>query len=160
MSAATPSNSSTPVSTMSTPDDRRRDRRVEVGHDVRHRALDVQRPALGAPERAGGQHVGGRADHADHDHDPALDVDRVDEPLPGLPRDDAGEHEQHGAVDLRRQDLRAAEAEREVAARRARREPRRDEREADRAGVGEHVRRVGEQGERRGQDAGHDLDAP
>ena len=79
-----------------------------------------------APAR---QHVGRRADDADDDDDAALDVGRVDEPLPGLPRDDAGEHEQHRAVDLRREDLRAAEAEREVAARRAGGEPRGDERE-------------------------------
>ena len=85
---------------------------------------------------------------ADDDDDRALDLGRVDEPLPGLPRDDAGEHEQHRAVDLRREDLRAAEPERERPARRARREPRRDERQRDRARVGEHVRGVGEQGER------------
>ena len=45
-----------------------------------------------------------------------------------------------------------------LAARRAPREPRREQGERDRAGVGEHVSRVGEQRERVGQDAGHDLD--
>ena len=42
--------------------------------------------------------------------------------------------------------------------RRARGEAERDERERDRAGVGEHVRRVGEQRERVGEDADDDLD--
>ena len=70
-----------------------------------------------------------------------------------------GEQEQRRAVDLRRQDLGAPEAERERARRGPRGEARRDEREPDRGGVGEHVRGVGEQRERAGQQARDDLDA-
>src|SRR3712207_7185291 len=44
-----------------------------------------------------------------HDALPIFDVRRLEQPLAGLPRDDAREHEQHGAVDLRRQDLRRSE---------------------------------------------------
>ena len=145
---------------MSRPATRRGHRRVEVGEHVRHRALDVEAAPLGARERPRGADVGRRAEQADHDDDRALDLGRVDEPLPGLPRDDRRQHEQHRAVDLGREDLRAAEAERERP--RAAGGPRAARRRAPGAiarGVGEHVRRVGEQRERAGEDARHDLDA-
>ena len=65
---------------------------------------------------------------------------------------------QRGAVDLRRQDLGALEAEGEAAPGRAVRQARRHQGQPDRGGVGEHVGGVGEQRERRGEDARHDLD--
>ena len=68
-----------------------------------------------------------------------------------------GERHERGAVHLGGQDLGAPEAEREAAAGRPPREPGGEQRERDRAGVGEHVRRVGEQGERVGEHARHDL---
>ena len=52
-----------------------------------------------------------------------------------------------------REDLGAAEPEREDPAGRARGEPRGDERERQRGGVGEHVRGVGEQRQRAREDA-------
>ena len=70
-----------------------------------------------------------------------------------LEHDHTRERDQRRAVQLGRQDLGAPEAEREAAARGPPREPRREQRERDRAGVGEHVRRVREQRERVGQDA-------
>src|SRR3712207_7158790 len=53
-----------------------------------------------------------------------------------------------------REDLRPAESEGEVPGRRAGGQVGRRQRQADGRGVGEHVRRVGEQRERPGQDAG------
>ena len=88
----------------------------------------------------------------------ALDVRRVDDPRDRLDADDAGEDEQQDAVDLRAEDLAALEAERERALRRALGEPERDDRQADRAGVGEHVRGVRDQRQRVRDDADDDLD--
>ena len=138
--------------------DRRAQRRVEVGHHVRAGALDVQRAALRPRQRPRRAEVDRRPEQADHDHDPALDVGRVAEPAHGLDADHAGQHEQRGAVDLRAEDLGAPEAEGEAPGRRPRRQAQRHEGEPDRAGVGEHVRGVGEQRERVRQQARHDLD--
>ena len=135
------------------------ERRVEVGEHVRARALDVERAPLRAataPRR-----------RATLTPAPARPTTSTTAPSTSggspsrwiaLPRDHPGEHEQRGAVDLGREDLRAAEAEREAAAGRPRRQPRGDERERDRAGVREHVRGVGEQRERVGEQARDDLD--
>ena len=87
----------------------------------------------------------------------ALHLRRRREALHGLDRDHAGEHEQRRAVDLRREHLGAAEPEREAPARRPRGQPRGDQRERQRAGVGEHVRGVGEQRQRVGEQARDDL---
>ena len=76
----------------------------------------------------------------------------------GREPDDSGEDEQQDAVDLRAQDLAALEAERERPFGRPAREAQGDQGQADRAGVGEHVRRVGEQRERVGDQADDDLD--
>ena len=56
-----------------------------------------------------------------------------------------------------REDLGPAQAVGEAAARGTCGKAQRDERERDRDGVGEHVRRVGEQGQRVGDDAGRHL---
>ena len=86
-----------------------------------------------------------------------MDVRRVDQ-APDRRVDDPGaEHEQRDPVHLGGEDLGAAEAERPRPARRSGRETRGDERDRERGRVGEHVPRVGEQGERAGDDPRGDL---
>ena len=96
-------------------------------------------------------------DEGDHEDRPSVRRRRRDETANGAVDDQAGEDEQRRAVRLRGEDLRAAEPERAVPARRLRREPQHDERHHERARVGEHVRRVGEERERVREDAGDDL---
>ena len=109
--------------------ERRAERRVEVGQHVGARALDVERAPLGARQRPRGRDVDHRADEADDEHDAALDVRRVAAAAGRLDAITPAEHEQRRAVDLRGEDLRTAEPEREAAARRPRRQPRGDQRE-------------------------------
>ena len=82
---------------------------------------------------------------------------RVDQPAHALDRDHQRQRDERRAVHLGGQDLGALEPERVAAPGGPGREPRGDQRERDRAGVGEHVRRVREQRQRVGQDARHDL---
>ena len=121
-------------------------------------ALDVQAAALGARQRPRGGDVHHGAGRADDDDDPALDVGRVGQAADRADREHAGQDEERGAVDLGAQDLRAAQAERERPAGRPRRQRGRHEREAERAGVRDHVRGVGEQRQRSGDEAADDLD--
>jgi hypothetical protein len=78
--------------------------------------------------------------------------------LDALRQDHRGQRHERDAVDLGGQDLGALEPEREAAARGAGGKPGRHQRQGDRAGVGQHVSRVREQGQRVGQDADHDLE--
>ena len=84
---------------------------------------------------------------------PPLGVRRGDEPPHRAVDDQPGEHEQDRPVRLSGEDLRAAQPERPVPSRRPSGEPEDDERQRERARVGEHVRRVGEQRERVHEDA-------
>ncbi len=156
-SAAMPSACSKPAEQHDGARGGRAERRVEVGQHVGAGALDVERAALRARQLPGGRDVDPRAQQADDQHQAALDVGRREQALHGLDGDHAGEHEQRRAVDLRGQDLGAPEAEREAPAGRARGQPRGDQRERQRAGVGEHVGRVGEQRQRAGDHARHHL---
>ena len=134
------------------------DRRGHVGEVVQERAAHVQALAARARQRPGGDAVDGRAGQADDQHDRAVDLGRVGDPLHGRDRDQARQHEQADAVDLGAQDLGPPEAERVGAARRALRQAHGHERERDRAGVGEHVTGVGEQRQRAGDQSGDHLD--
>ena len=62
--------------------------------------------------------VDARAERADDDHQPALDVGRVEQAPDRLDRQHAREHQQRGAVELRGEDLGAAEPERVALGRR------------------------------------------
>ena len=139
--------------------DRGRDEREQVGQHVLEGALDVEAAPLGSGQHPGGEQVHGDAGHGDHQHRRAVHRGRVDQAATPSARITTASATSVAAVDLGRQDLGALEAEREAAARRpGRRQPRGDQRQqADRAGVGEHVRRVREQRQRVGQDARHDL---
>ena len=126
VSAAIASTAAGPPSAMTAPAAIAATRAVEVGEHVGARPRDVQALALGARQRPEGGDVDERADDADDDHDRAVDVGRRAEAPHALDGDDAGEHEQRRAVDLRREDLGAPEAERVARRRRgARRAARR-----------------------------------
>ena len=92
------------------------------------------------------------ADDRDDDDHAAVGLGRRDQPLDRAEDDQAGEHEQRRAVRLRGEDLGAAQAEGEVPLGGPADEPEHDQREQQRAGVGEHVRGVREQRERVGED--------
>ena len=114
--------------------------------------------AVGAGQRPRGDEVHHDADQRDDQDRGALDLGRVDHAAHALDDDEQPEDQQRRAVELGREDLGALEAEGEGAARGAAGEVDRDQRQRDRGGVGEHVRRVGEQRQRRGGDADGDLD--
>ena len=108
------------------------------------------------------QHRGGEVDRDPGDrhgqHRSALRLRRAQQPVDALVDDPGTEHEQRHPVQLRGEDLRSLQPERVVAAGRPGGEPHRDQRERDRAGVGEHVAGVGEQCQGVGQHSDHDLD--
>ena len=81
----------------------------------------------------------------------------MDEPRHGSEGDQAGEHEEGRAVRLGREHVHPAKAESDIAARGPPDQAEHEQREEKRPGVDEHVRRVGEECERVGQDAGDDL---
>ena len=114
---------------------------------------------VGLRERPRRDEIDRHADERDDQHRLAADVRRGDQPAAGLEHDQQGEHQQRDAVRLRREDLDAPEAVRHDALGGSRREPDRNDREADRGGVGQHVRRVGEQRERSDDEADDDLEA-
>ena len=108
------------------------------------------------------QHARGREVHRDacdghQEHGETGHLWRIHQPLDRLHRDQHRKPHQRGSVQLCREDLRAPEPEREITAGGAPREPGGEQRQGDRSRVREHVGRVGEEGERVGEDTGHDL---
>ena len=150
ISAAMPSARLKPVSRITTPGDGGGDERGQVGDDVLVGALDVER--LRRLARASVQRrreVDDDADQRDDEHRGTLDVGRVDDSPDALEDDQHAEHEQRRAVELRGEDLGALEPEGHRAPRPAGRASLMATSDsADRAGVGEHVRGVGEQRQR------------
>ncbi len=136
---------------------RSRQRRVEVHQVVQERAFDVQRRAVGARQRHCCRAIDRRAGQSDREHEATLDVRRIAEPPNRLPSQQRREHQHRRAVDLRAEDLRAPPAEREAALRRPRGELQRHQRQPDRARVGDHVRGVGQQRHRAGDEADDHL---
>ena len=132
--------------------------RVGVGEEVLVGALDVERRAVGLGELARRDQVHDEAGERDDDHRPAARIGRIDQPFDRAEGDEAREHEQRRAVRLRGEHLHPAEAEGDVPVRGPSDEPDHDEREEERAGVGQHVRGVGDQRERVGHDARDHLD--
>ena len=113
--------------------------------------------AVGAGEDRGRGQVDDDPGQGDGEDQAAVDAGRVDQPAHALDRDDRRQHQQGDPVRLGGEDLDPFEAEGHAALGRAAGEPDRDQREADRGGVGEHVGGVGEQRQRVGDDPGHHL---
>ena len=91
-------------------------------------------------------------------HQPRGDLGWVRQPSPGLDQDERRNPEQQNGVGDRGEDLEPQVAERAPAARRAGREPDREQRQPDPRDVGEHVPGVGEQGQAVRGDGAADLD--
>jgi len=119
--------------------------------------FDVERAPVRAGELPGREEIDADPDEGDDEDDRPARLRRRDEATDGAVDDQAGEDEQRGAVRLRREDLGAAQPERPVPARGLSREAQHDERHGERACVGEHVRCVGEERERMGEDPGGHL---
>ena len=88
----------------------------------------------------------------------ASTLDRVEQSSYAGDGEVAADPEQHDRVDQGGEDLGAVVAERPARRGGQRGDVRRGERQHDRGGVGEHVARVGEQGQRAGQDGADELD--
>ena len=133
-------------------------RSEQVGEDVEERGLHVQVLRSRAREDPRRGNVDHRAGDADHEHPAARDLGRVVEPPERGDDDPDRDGDERGAVDERGEDLGAAGAEAPPRRRRPGRQPGRQEREAEGGGVREHVRSVGEHGERVGDQTDRHLD--
>lgn len=102
--------------------------------------LRLWRLALASVEHR--QQVHDDTDERDDDDQPGAHLRRRDEAVDRLVDDDQGEHEQRDAIDLGGEDLDALEAVGHRALRRPLGQAHCDEREPDRGGIREHVRRV------------------
>ena len=103
---------------------------------------------VGFGQRVGRGEVDRYPDQRDDQDRGASDLGRVNQAGDAFVDDQQREHQQRRAVELGRQDLGPFEAEGERALGRSGCEADDDQREADRAGVGEHVRGVGEERQR------------
>ena len=120
------------------------DERVEVGQDVLEAALDGHVLAVGFRELPGREQVHRNTGEGDDDDRPTGGIGRGDEPVDRLVDDQGGEYEQAAAVDLGREDLGAFQAEGHRSCGGPGGEAKREQRQGDRARVGEHVGSVGE----------------
>jgi hypothetical protein len=121
------------------------------------RRLDVQALALRSKEDDARDRVHGQARERDDQHPAAEDLGRVPEALDRLPDDPAADEHERQPVDEGGEDLCPLEAEASAWGGRARGERQRDEREADRERVGQHVPRIRQHGKASREEAGDDL---
>ena len=98
-----------------------------------------------------------KADHADHQHPAADDGRWVGEAARSLHEDPDRDDDEQDAVRERREDLRPPVAEAPLRRRRPPGEPGGKQGERQRGGVGEHVPRVGQDGQRVGEQPDDDL---
>ena len=119
-------------------------------------AFDVEAAPVGTRDVPRRDDVHDDPDERHDEHREAFRPRRRDEPAHTAVDDQAGEHEQGQAVRLRAQRLHPPEAEGEVAARRPCRQAERDERQDERARVGQHVSGVGEERQRVREDPDDD----
>ncbi len=106
------------------------------------------------PRRGQVDHHAGQGDPQNH---PAVHRRWRDEAQDGVVDDDQRQDEERDAVGLGAQDLRPAQPEGQRAARGPGGQARRHEGDGQSGGIGEHVRRVGEQSQGGGERPGHDL---
>ena len=150
--------SSQPVVRMTTAADDDPDRAQDVGNDVPERGLDVEIAAAAAKQDRAGGEVDCHSDQAYHQHPASEHVGRVTKALVRLVEDPDRERHQRDPVGERRQDLRTLVPVRSLRCRRPFGEPDGEEGERERDVVGEHVHRVGEEGQAPGREPADDLD--
>ncbi len=114
--------------------------------------------AVGPGQGPGRRDVDGDADQRDREDQPRPHGRRLEQPADALVGDERREDQEGHAIGLGREDLDSLEAVGHRPLRRPQGQPGRDEREADRRGVGQHVGRVGEQRQRMGDQADDHLD--
>ncbi len=129
-----------------------------VADDVEEGAADVDVPLAAPEERRSDGDVGQQAEAGHCEHQAPLHGLRGPDPQEGLVADRDRDDPESGAVDEGGEDLEAAPAEGVPGRRRPGREPEGEQGQAQRGGVGEHVARVGEQGQAMAQKAAGDLD--
>lgn len=138
--------------------DGRPDEGEQVVQDVLVGTLDGQRGPVRLRDAPGRGHVDHDARERGHQDQAALHRRRIHQPPHRLVRQPDRQQDQGQPVGLGGEYLRPLEAVRETTARRTGGEPHRDQREDDRDGVGQHVGRIGDQGQRVGHDADDHLD--
>jgi hypothetical protein len=127
---------------------------------VPQRRPHVERVAAAPCEQPQRTRVDQKADGGDGEHRARGDLGGAVEPPERLDEDPDPERHQRQAVDERREDLRAREAEAAAQRRRPGGEPGREQREGERRRVRAHVRRVREESEAAREPAAHRLDDP
>jgi hypothetical protein len=137
--------------------DRGGDEREQVVEDVLERAFDVEAGPVRLRHAPRGGHVHHNARDGGGQDQAAGHRRRVEQPPDCFVGQPPAEQQKGETVGLRGEDLGAFQAEGVSAAGRAGREPHRDQGQDDRRGVGEHVRRVGQQRQRSGEQPDHDL---
>ncbi len=149
--------SSQPVARMTTACDDDPDRAEDVGNDVPERGLDIEIATAAAKQDRAGGDIYSYSDQAYHEHPASEHVGRVTKPLVGLVEDPDRERHQRDPVRERRQDLRTFEPVRSLRCRRPFGEPDGKEGERERDVVGEHVHRVGQEGQASGREPADHL---
>ncbi len=132
----------------------RRDRTQHVAHHVKRCAAHVE-IVLAAMQQPEGDDVDHEARHCDHEHRRSHHGCRLHDAAHGLDGDPEHDADHHDAVREGREDFRSRIA---VGARlvgRTARQPRRHEGKHQRACIGQHVARIGEQRERARDNAAH-----
>src|SRR6266705_1887072 len=149
------------------------DRAEQVAHDVEVRAALVERVGVAAMQDRGPKGVGRESYACDDQEQRPVHLCGGLEPAVGLEADTERDHDQGRPVHKRRQDLQPQQSERPLRRHRPLCQCRHDERQTQRGHVGQHVARVGKQGQRvceppahgfgnhhRGRDRQHDLHPP
>ena len=133
------------------------DRAEQVAHHVQDGPLHVDVIGLSAGHDPQHEHVHQQAEHGDDHHRAGQDHGRRLQPLPRLVGDPSDDREQGHGVQETGDDLEAQVAEGALAVGRAAAEPECCVGQCERRGVGQHVARVGQQGQRARQHASDGL---
>src|SRR5256884_4668933 len=149
------------------------DRAEQVAHDVEVGAALVERVVVAAMQDRGPKGVGRQSYSCDDQEQQSVHTWRGWEPAASLEADTERDPDQGRPVHERRQDLQPQQSERPLRRHRPLCQCRHDERQTQRGHVGQHVARVGKQGQRvceppahgfgnhhRGRDRQHDLHPP
>src|SRR2546429_1736072 len=131
------------------------DRAEQVAHDVEVRAALVERVVVAAMQDRGPKGVGRQSYAGDDQEQRPVHLCGGLEPAVGLEPDTERDHDQGRPVHERRQDLQPQQSERPLRRHRPLCQCRHDERQTQRGHVGQHVARVGQQGQRVGEPPAH-----
>ena len=131
----------------------RRDRAEKIAQHMQHRPAHIEVVFIGTMQDDKGDRVRRQTADGDPHHQRRVDLDRIGEPPHRLDHDPAEKNRQQDAVDESGEHLRPAITEMQPGVGGPRGEELRADGEPQSERVGEHVRRVREQGERAGDHA-------